>query len=76
MDKGVFRSGERIEEAVLHWFSHMERKENGRIAKRVYVGKYADSRSERASRGRKRWIDTVKDCSKKRELWMSGKQGE
>ena len=34
--------------------------------------------AQRASQGRKRWIDTVKDClkKKKREVWISGKQGE
>ena len=32
---------ERINEGVLQWFSHVERRENDRIAKRVYVGKCA-----------------------------------
>ena len=32
---------ERIEEDVLCWFSPMERMENDRIAKKVYVGKFA-----------------------------------
>ena len=33
--------------------------------------------AQQASRGRKGWIDTMKDCLKKnREVWMSGKQGE
>ena len=40
--------------------------ENDRIAKRVYVGECAGSRS--VSRPRKRWIDTVKDYLKKRGL--------
>ena len=44
----------------------MERKENDRIAKGVYVGKCADSHS--MGRPIKRWIDTVKDCLKKRGL--------
>ena len=44
----------------------MERMENDRIAKRVYVGECAGSRS--VGRSRKRWIDTVKDCLKKRGL--------
>ena len=38
--------------------------ENDRNNKRIYVGECADSRS--VGRARKRWIDTVKDCSKKR----------
>ena len=40
--------------------------ENDRIAKRVYAGECAGSRS--VSRTRKRWIDIVKDCLKKRGL--------
>ena len=40
MAKGV---DERIEEDVLHWFSHVERMENDRIAKRLYVGEFAGS---------------------------------
>ena len=39
---------------------HVERMENDRIAKRVYVGGCAGSRS--VGRPWKRWIDTVKDC--------------
>ena len=44
----------------------MERVENYRIAKRVCVGECAGSRS--FGRPRKRWIDTVKNCLKKRGL--------
>ena len=44
----------------------MERMENDRIAKRVYVGEGASSHS--VVRSRKRWIDTVKDCLKKKGL--------
>ena len=55
--KGV---DEKIDEGVLRWLGHVERVENDRIAKRVYVGEYAGSRS--VGRPRKRWIDTVKDC--------------
>ena len=40
--------------------------ENDRIAKRVYVGTCAGSRS--VGRSRKRWINTVKDCLRKRGL--------
>ena len=57
---------EKIDESVLRWFGHVERMENDRIAKRVYVGECAGSRS--VGRPRKRWIDTVKDCLKKRGL--------
>ena len=43
-----------------------ERMENERIAKRVYVAECAGGRS--LDRRRKSWIDTVKDCVKKRRL--------
>ena len=62
---------ERIDEDVLRWFTYVERMENDRIDKRVYVGDYSGDRS--MGRPRKRWIDTVKDCLKE-EVWMSGKQ--
>ena len=40
--------------------------ESDKIAKRVYVGVCAGSRSVGGSQ--KRWIDTVKECLKKRGL--------
>ena len=40
--------------------------ENDSIAKSVYVGECAGSQS--VSRPRKRWIDTVKECLRKRGL--------
>ena len=43
------------------------------MAKRVYVGELAVSRS--LGRPRKRWIGTVKECLRK-DVCMSGKQGE
>ena len=42
----------------------LERMENDRFAKRVYV-------VECAGRPRKRWIDAVKDCLRKRGLDVS-----
>ena len=56
----------RIDEGVLRWFGHVERMENDRIAKRVFVGECAGSRS--VGRPRKRWVDIVKNCLKKRDL--------
>ena len=53
MTKGV---DERIDEGVLRWLDHVERMENDRITKRVYVGECAGSRL--MGRPRKRWIDT------------------
>ena len=44
----------------------MERMERDRIAKRSYVGECADSRS--VGKPRKRWIDTLKECLRKRGL--------
>ena len=57
---------ENIDEGVLHWFGHIERIENDRIAKNVHVWECGGSQSMR--RPRKRWIDTMKDCLKKRGL--------
>ena len=36
---------ERIDEGVLRWFGNVERMENDRIAKRVYVGECTGIRS-------------------------------
>ena len=55
---------EKIGESVLRWFDHVERMENDRIANRVYIGECAGSRS--VGRPRKRWIDTMKECLKKK----------
>ena len=44
----------------------MERMENDKIRKRVYLVVCVGSRS--AVRVQKRWIDTVKDCLRKRDL--------
>ena len=57
---------ERIKKGVIRWFGNVERVEKERIAKRVYVGECASSCS--VGRLRKRWIDTVKGCSRKRRL--------
>ena len=48
------------------WFSHVERMENDRITKRVYVGVCAGRCS--VGRPQKRWIDIVRDCLQKRGL--------
>ena len=61
--KGV---DERIDEGVLWWFGHVERMEEERIAKRVYVGECACSHS--MDRPRKRGIDTMNNCLRKRGL--------
>ena len=50
---------ERIKEDVLHWFSHVERMENDRIAKRFYVGEFAGSSS--AGQPRKEEVDCYRE---------------
>ena len=55
---------ERIDEGVLLWFGPVKRMESDRIAKRVYVGECAASRS--MGRLQKRWTDSVKEYLKKR----------
>ena len=53
---------ERIDD-VLRCFGHVERMENDRIVKRIYVGECLVSLS--VGRPRKKWADTMKDCLKK-----------
>ena len=53
-------------EGVHRWFGHVEKTKNDSIAKRFYVRKCVGSRS--VGWPRKRWIDTVKNCLKKRGL--------
>ena len=67
MTKGV---DEKTDEGFLRWFGHVERMEKDRIAKRVYVGECAGTRS--VGRRPKRWTDTVKDCLKERGLDVRG----
>ena len=57
---------EGIDESMLRWFNHVEKMENDWIGKRVYVGELAGSHS--MCRPWKRWIDTVKECLRKRGL--------
>ena len=56
---------ERIDEGALQRFGHVER---DRIAKRVYGGEYAGIRS--VGMAQKRWIDTAKECLKKRGVYI------
>ena len=69
-DKGVIivRKGldEGIDQVVLWWFGHVGRMGSDGIAKRVYVGDCAGSRSVGGLR--KRWIDTVEECLRKVSL--------
>ena len=52
--------------SVCRWFGRVVRKENDKIANRVYIWLCAGSHL--LDRLRKRWIDTLKDCLKKRGL--------
>ena len=60
-NKGALWSNKRIDEDVLPWFGHVERMENDRTAKRVYVGKSA-------GRKQKRWTGTVEECFRLEKL--------
>ena len=51
---------------MKRWFGHVKIMENGWIAKKIYVGEWAGSRSVGSLR--KMCIDTVKDFLKKRGL--------
>ena len=55
-----------LDEGILRWFGYVERMESDRIAKTDYVGECAGSRS--VGSPRVRWIDTMKECLKKRGL--------
>ena len=55
-----------VDERVLRWFGHIERMENDRTGKRVYVGECVGSHL--VGRPLKRWIDSMHDCLRKRCL--------
>ena len=61
MTKGV---DERIN-VVFPWFGHVEGMKNDMFAKILYVGERAGSRS--VGNPRRRWIDTVNDCLRKKK---------
>ena len=62
----------RIDKGVLQWFSHAERIENDRIAKRVNVGECVGSHS--MDRPQKRCIDAMKECLKKMFRYQARKE--
>ena len=57
---------ERIERNVLKWFGHVERMGEERLVGRVYRANMEGNRGR--GRPQRRWIDTVKDCLKKRGM--------
>ena len=57
-----------IDEGDLRWFAHVKRMKNDRIAMRVYVREDASAGIRLVGRPQKRWIDTMKDCLRKRGL--------
>ena len=61
---GVTKGVDEMINGALWWFDHAERMKNDVIAKRAYVGECAGSHL--LGRLRKRCIDTVKDCLRKR----------
>ena len=70
--KGV---DEGIDESVLRWFDHIGRMGNDNVAKRIYVGECMGSRL--VDRPRKKSIDSVNDCLKKKrfEYWGNKEDG-
>ena len=58
---------------MLRCFGHVERMESDRIAKRIYVGECAGSRS--VVRPRKKLIDTMKECIRKTGLDVMKENG-
>ena len=63
-----FWSADRIDEGVLQWFGHIERMENDRNAKRMYVGEQVGSCS--VDWPLKRWINSVNDWLKKKKRFV------
>ena len=61
---GVTKLIDEIDEGVLRWWVLLERMDNDRVAKRVYVGECPGSGS--VGRPRKTLIDTVTDCLRKK----------
>ena len=51
---------EKNDEGMLWWFGHVEKMENDRIPKRIYVEECAGNHSLGGLQ--KKWIDTVKKC--------------
>ena len=68
----IKRVDETTDGSVLRWFGRVERMENDRVAKKVYVGGSVGSRL--VDRPRKRWIDSMNDCLKKRSEWETSKE--
>ena len=66
MDKGWMKGLMMFSNGLAMW-----RKFNEGISNGGYVGKCAGSRSAMED-----VVDTVKECLKKKKVWMSGNQGE
>src|SRR5678815_3266590 len=64
--KGV---NERISESTLRWFGHVERIDDSRLVKRIFSGEYAGSRP--VGRQKKKWIESVKECRKERNVSLA-----
>ena len=70
VEKGV---KERIGESILRWFGHLERMDESRLVKRVYMGECVGNK--RRSRPRTKWIKSVKLCLEKRNLGLDEARG-
>ena len=55
-----------MDESVLRWFGHIERKGNDMTANRVYVNEYMGN--SLVGRPRKRRTDSLNDFKRKREV--------
>ena len=59
----IRRVKKRIEESILQCFSHIERMQYDKIAKRVYVGDSVGSHL--VGQLQKRWTNSVTECLRK-----------
>src|SRR5678815_2020700 len=66
MKKGV---NERINESTLRWFGDMERMNDSRLVKRMYSGECVRNRP--AGRPKKKWIESVNECLKERDMSLA-----
>ena len=69
------RESKRLDEMIGEGVLWVERMEDDRIGKMMYIEECAGICS--VGWLQRRWIDTVGDClKKKKEAWISGKEGE
>ena len=59
---------DRADQSMLKWFGHMERMENDRMTKRIYIAEVEGNRGR--GRPRRRWKDSVRDVLVQRGINM------